>query len=89
MHRATGAILGALAPAIPSNALGDHCSPSHHYISGWDPKGEQRYIMYPGMIGVTPQDLQVGRLLREGGVDSVQASPTSKKLTVGAVFSWL
>ena len=63
MHRATGAILGALAPAIPSNALGDHCSPGHHYISGWDPVREQRFIMYDAPIGGT------GAVLEHDGSD--------------------
>ena len=53
MHRATSVVLGALAPAIPANALGDHCGPGHHYMPGWDPQTGHRFIMYDSPIGGT------------------------------------
>ena len=53
MHRATSVVLGALAPAVPANALGDHCGPGHHYMPGWDPETGRPFIMYDAPIGGT------------------------------------
>ncbi len=53
MHRATSVVLGALAPAVRATALGDHCSPAHHYMSGWDPETGRPFIMYDSPIGGT------------------------------------
>ncbi|MDP7619701.1 MAG: hydantoinase B/oxoprolinase family protein [Dehalococcoidia bacterium] len=53
MHRATSVVLGALAPAVPANALGDHCGPGHHYMPGWDPETGRPFIMYDSPIGGT------------------------------------
>ena len=53
MHRATSVVLGALAPAVPDDDLGDHCSPGHHYMSGRDPETGNPFIMYDAPIGGT------------------------------------
>jgi N-methylhydantoinase B len=53
MHRATAAILGALAGADPSRGVGDHCSPAHHYMAGHDHARKRSFIMYDSPIGGT------------------------------------
>jgi N-methylhydantoinase B len=53
MHRATAVVLGALAPAVRGAAMGDHCSPAHHYMAGHDPNTGRPFIMYDAPIGGT------------------------------------
>ncbi|MBI4189622.1 MAG: hydantoinase B/oxoprolinase family protein [Betaproteobacteria bacterium] len=53
MFRGTSAVIGALAPAIPSPAVADHCCTAHHYMSGRDPETGKPFIMYDAPIGGT------------------------------------
>ena len=51
MLRTTEASMGALAAVRNADAVGDHSSPAHVYLAGWDPIRKRWYVNYMTTVG--------------------------------------
>ncbi|MBI4182964.1 MAG: hydantoinase B/oxoprolinase family protein [Proteobacteria bacterium] len=81
-YRVMELVMGVLGSIRPEDAVGDHSSPSHLYLPGWDPIRERQYVFYELPIGGT------GAVADHDGSDAVAGFERGDFARISSMEIW-